>query len=135
MASNTNQPGGCFLPADGALVTGQWTFTAITLGMFPTIYAASAAIPPVAGTALLTKATAAAMTLAAPDVSIDGALLVISSETAAAHTVTGVGLIADGVTGSPHGTATFAAFKGASLTLMAANKLWNVIANNNVTIA
>ncbi len=129
------QSGGAFIPEDSAHVTGAWQFDQIRLGLGRTSYSASGAIPPVSGLALLTKGTAAAMTLAAPAAADDGAVLVISSETAAAHTVTGVGLLADGVSGSPHGTATFAAFKGATLTLIAANLLWNVQGAVGVTIA
>lgn len=92
----------------------------------PTYYTASGAIPPVADLAIIQKASAAAMTLAAPAAADDGQVLVITSETAAAHTVTTSHLLADGVSGSPHGTATSGGFKGATLTLVADNQLWNV---------
>ena len=95
----------------------------------------SAAIPIFSGTVKITKATAALCNIAAPSVGQDGMTLVITSATAAAHTVTGVALIADGVTGSPHSTATFAAFKGATITLMAVNQLWNVVSSTGVTVA
>lgn len=112
--------------------TAFWTLRHVTLA--GTQYSASGIIPPVAGTAFITKATAAAMTLAAPALADDGAVLIITSETAAAHTVTATTLLADAVSGSPHTTATFAAFIGTSLVLMAANKLWNVVASTGVTI-
>ncbi len=76
----------------------------------------------------ITKATAAAITLVAPSKAQDGLTLVFTSLTAAAHVITATTLLADAVTGSPHTTATFAAFIGASLTLQAQNGLWNVIA-------
>jgi len=76
----------------------------------------------------ITKATAAAITLVAPSKAQDGLVLVFTSLTAAAHVITATSLLADAVTGSPHTTATFAAFIGASLTLKAENGLWNVIA-------
>jgi hypothetical protein len=76
----------------------------------------------------ITKATAAAIVLVAPSKAQDGLTLVFTSLTAAAHVITATTLLADAVTGSPHTTATFAAFIGASLTLQAQNGLWNVIA-------
>ncbi len=86
-------------------------------------------------TYLLTKATAlASTTLAAPAKDQDGLRLVFTSATAAAHVITATTLLADAVSGSPHTTATFAAFIGASLTVEAANGLWNVIASVGVTI-
>ena len=127
------QSGGAFIPEDSAHVSGVWTFDHLNLGKVE--YAASGAIAVTAGLALITKASAAAMTLGAPAASQDGAVLVISSETAAAHTVTATALLADGVSGSPHGTATFAAYKGATLTLVAAAGLWNVQSAVGVTIA
>lgn len=125
--------GGAFVP------NADYTLTGIDsldhLRYRPTQYSASGIIPPAAGCALITKATAASMTLAAPTIAQNGDILVITSQTAAAHTVTAVGLLGDGVSGSPHGTATYAAFIGASMTLMAANLVWNVIATTGVTIA
>ncbi len=93
------------------------------------------AIPTSNTNIILSKATAAVMTLAAPPTTQDGLELTITSQTNAAHTITGVALIADGVTGSPHSTATFAAFKGASITLMADAGLWNVVSALGVTTA
>jgi hypothetical protein len=76
----------------------------------------------------LTKATAAAITLVAPSKAQDGLTLVFTNLTNAAHVITATSLLADAVSGSPHTTATFAAFIGSSLTLQAQNGLWNVIA-------
>ena len=93
------------------------------------------AVPIKNTTVVLTKATAlSSTTLAAPAKDQDGIRLVITSATAAAHVITAVGLLADAVSGSPHGTATYAAFIGASLTLEACNSLWNVISSVGVTI-
>lgn len=86
------------------------------------------AVPNKNSTILLNKATAGAFTLAAPTLGQNGVKLTIINETAAAHVITATTLLADAVSGSPHTTATFAAFKGASLTLEAANGLWNVVA-------
>lgn len=82
----------------------------------------------------ITKATAAAITLVAPSTAQDGETIVFTSDTAAAHVITATSLLADAVSGSPHTTATFAAYKGASLTLQAQAGLWNVIASVGVTI-
>lgn len=73
------------------------------------------------------KASAAAITLVAPSKAQDGLTLVFTNLTAAAHVITATTLLADAVSGSPHTTATFAAFIGSSLTLQAQNGLWNVI--------
>ena len=86
-------------------------------------------------TVVLSKAGVAAMTLVAPTKDIDGFTLFITSTTAQAHTVTATSLINDGATGAPHTTATFAAFKGAGITLQAQSGLWQVRANNNVTVS
>lgn len=94
------------------------------------------AVPTQDTTVLLTKATAlASTTLAAPSKGNDGVTLTITSETAAAHVVTATTLIADGVSGSPHTTMTWAAYKGASIILRAANGLWNVLSAVGVTVS
>ena len=83
----------------------------------------------------ITKATAlATSTLAAPSKAQDGLTLVFTSLTAAAHVITATSLLADAVSGSPHTTATFAAFIGTTLTLQAQNGLWNVVSSTGVTI-
>lgn len=85
---------------------------------------------------VVTKAGTDAMTLAAPTAGTDdGAILTVTSATANAHTITATGLINNGTTGGPHNTATFAAFSGASITLMAYNALWYVLGSVNVTIS
>lgn len=84
---------------------------------------------------LLTKATAlASTTFAAPGKDQDGLQVTFTSQTAAAHVITATSLWGDAVSGSPHTTATFAAFIGASLTVKADNGLWNVVASVGVTI-
>lgn len=101
-------------------------------------YAASGAIavPTVPTIAKITKSSAiAVMTLAAPAAVSDGCILTIVSSTAKAHTVTATALINDGVTGEAKTTATFAAFVGASITLMAMDQMWTVVASSNVTVA
>lgn len=98
-------------------------------------YSANGALAVSQHTATLTKAGVAAMTLAAPTVAQEGTLITVVSQTANAHTITATGLIDDGVTGGSKTTATFAAFAGASIVLMASNLKWAVISKNTVTIS
>jgi hypothetical protein len=93
--------------------------------------AADGALPTGSATVILTKAGVSAMTLAAP--SADGVVLRVMSFSANAHTITTSDLIHDGTTGT-HDTATFAAFQGASITLVGWSGKWLVAANNAVTI-
>lgn len=93
------------------------------------------AIDPKAGVAVLTKETAGAYTLAAPAAADTGRTLIIISDSAAAHVVTATDLLEDGVTGGPKDTATFAAFKGAAITLLAYDERWMVLNKNVVTVA
>lgn len=83
-------------------------------------------------TVVLTKGSAAAVTLAAP--SRNGQLIRIVSATNFAHVVTATGLIHDGTTGA-HNTATFAAFSGASISLYGYEGKWYTIATIGQTIA
>ncbi len=83
----------------------------------------------------ITKATAlATSTLAAPSKAQDGVQVCFTSLTAAAHVITATTLFADAVSGSPHTTATFAAFIGATFTIEAQNGLWNIVSATGVTI-
>lgn len=76
-----------------------------------------------------------ATTLAAPTAAQQGTRLTITTGTAYAHTITATSLIHDGVTGGAKTTATFAAYLGASLELVAYNLLWHVINKNLCTIS
>ena len=76
--------------------------------------------------AYLAKSGAGAFTLAAPSLALNGVLLILTSQTAAAHVVTAPALLNTGASGSPFGTATFPAFVGASVSLIAQNGSWNV---------
>jgi hypothetical protein len=102
----------------------------------PATLGADGAIPVPLGPVVynINKGSAAALTLAAPSLSLNGTRVVITSQTAFAHVVTATTLIADAVTGSPHTTATFAAFKGATITLVAENGLWNVVSATGVAV-
>lgn len=83
---------------------------------------------------LLAKATAAAMTLAAPSLGSNGVELLITSATAFAHVVTATSLLDTGAAGVPFSTATFPAQPGASVLLIAQNGLWNVAATNGAIV-
>jgi hypothetical protein len=82
---------------------------------------------------VLTKATAAAMTLAGPSKADNGIVMTILSQTAAAHTVTYTAGIYGDTTSSD--VLTFAAKAGASCTLVAYNGAWGAQALTNVTAA
>lgn len=84
-------------------------------------------------TIILTKATAlASTTLADPPKDRDGLAVKVTSATDAAHVITGT--FADGTTGA-HTTATYAAFNGATMDLIAQQGTWNMASTPiNVTI-
>lgn len=84
------------------------------------------------GTFVVTKAGVAALTLAAPTATADdGMEIIITSGTAQAHTLTATGLLNTG--SASVNLATFAAFAGAGVTLMAYQGKWNVLASVGVT--
>ena len=83
----------------------------------------------------LTKGSAGAYTLAAPTAAQEGNRLLILNQSAYAHVVTATNLLDDGVTGGAKDTATFGAFVGASLDLIAVNLKWHVVSKNVCTIA
>lgn len=88
------------------------------------------------GVVVITKGSAAALTLAAPTASDDdGKILVIDSTTAAAHTVT----LAGGLRGAGSGAdvGTFGAAIGNGIMLYAYNGAWYPVpgTNTNVTFA
>ena len=86
-------------------------------------------------TFVITKSTAAAvLTLAAPVTGTDdGKILWIVSSTAYAHTITTSSLLGTG--SSADDVATFAAFAGAGVMLMAYGAKWLVIASTGVTFS
>lgn len=97
---------------------------------------ANAAIPPhVAHTYVVTKTgSAGAFTLSAPTATTDdGLTITVTSNTAYAHAITATGLLQTGT--ASVNSATFAAYAGASITLMAYQGKWNVLNSNAVTFA
>lgn len=86
------------------------------------------------GNVVLTKGSAAAITLAAPSSQDDTEITVLSNSDFA-HVITcPSAIILDGTTGA-NTTATFAAFKGASITLVATGVTWLVKSSNLVACA
>jgi hypothetical protein len=100
------------------------------------VYAVDGAIDPtISHTAIITKGSAAAMTLAAPATTDNGTRIVIQAGSAFAHVVTATGLIQDGVTGGAKNTYTTAAFVGSGATLEAYNGKWHLLSKNLGTVA
>lgn len=99
------------------------------------VVSADGAIPIIDGMVVLTKGSAGAHTLDAPTAAQQGTRLTVVAGSAFAHVITATNLIHDGVTGGAKDTATFAAFHGASITLIAYNLLWYVENKNVVTVA
>jgi hypothetical protein len=97
-------------------------------------YSADGAISIKSGVASVSKAGACLLSLAAPTAAQAGTWLLVTSRTAQAHVITATSLLADGVSGSPHTTATFGAFIGANIQLVAVNLLWHVVSVKGVTI-
>lgn len=84
----------------------------------------------------ITKATAAAITLVAPNKSQDGCTITFTSLTDETHAITATSLLANAGAASPYTTATVANAKaGGGLVLQAQNGLWNVIADTNWTLS
>lgn len=100
-----------------------------------TVYDADGAIDPTADNVVLTKGSAAAMTLAAPSQGAEGHELTIVAGSAYAHVVTATDLIDDGVTGGAKDTITLGAFVGATATLIAYNKKWVLKSKTVATVA
>jgi hypothetical protein len=97
-----------------------------------TIITGDAALPITRdGCYLLTKGSAAAISLAVPGASNIGRRIVVTGGSDFAHVITAASTsVHDGTTGG-HGTLTSAAFQGSTLTLRAVTAAkWNVEANN-----
>jgi hypothetical protein len=100
-----------------------------------TEYDADGAIAVKNGTAVLTKGSAGAYTLAAPTAEQAGTRLRITNQTAFAHVVTSTGNLFDGAEATGDNTATFGAFPGSTIELEAVNERWNVVSVVAVTVA
>lgn len=127
--TNATDTGGTYsgVAVSGGTSTAKEIVTTIT---------GDGAITIATGIVVLTKGSAAAITLAAPSAAQVGTRITIYAGSAFAHVVTATGLIDDGVTGGSKNTATFAAFVGAAITLIAAQVgKWGVESKNVVTVA
>lgn len=99
-----------------------------------TIAASGAVSPHNSSTYVITKAGVAALTLAAPTATTDdGVKIALTSATANAHTLTATGLLNTGT--ASVNVATFAAFAGAGLQLIAYQGKWNVLESVGVTFS
>lgn len=99
------------------------------------VYTADGAITVASQRAILSKTSAAAMTLAPPTVAQNGLTIVITAGTAYAHVVTATGLIDDGITGGAKNSITLGAFVGATATIYAYNLHWVLQSKTVATIA
>jgi len=127
--------GGSFVPAynydrTGSVDTGG---TVSAKGVVTTV-TGDATLPNVTGIYVLTKGSAAAITLLAPTVAQIGTRLTIYGGSAFAHVVTATGLVDDGVTGGSKTTLTFGAFVGASITLIVAQTGKFGVESKNVVV-
>lgn len=99
-------------------------------------YSTDGAITVAPQTALLTKGTAAAMTLAAPGTAGIGTTLTITTGSNLAHVVTFTGTTLNDGTAGANSTWTAAAVKGSSITVVGTTATeWNVVSFNLGTIA
>tara|TARA_R110002050_G_scaffold146648_2_gene272098 strand:- start:111 stop:590 length:480 start_codon:yes stop_codon:yes gene_type:complete len=96
-------------------------------------YTANGAIATTSGLHLITKTSAAAMTVAAPTAAIQGTELTIQAGTNFAHVITFTGAtLLDGTTGA-NLTVTLTAFIGSAITVVAVGTKWHLKSSSNVT--
>lgn len=118
--------------------TGTFSGVVTSSGSTDTLVALTtngALSPSTAANYVITKAGVLADTLAAPVATTDdGKVLIITSATANAHTVTATGLLQTGAAANAN-LATFAAQPGAGLTLMAYQAKWYVISAVGITFS
>jgi len=114
--------------ATGNVVIGKGVVTPAV-----TVASGDGAIAIASGIVVITKGSAAALTLAAPS-SQNGTRITVISTTDFAHVITVTGGLWDG-TATANTTATFAVVKGASITLVAYGTAWYVESLNAVTPA
>jgi hypothetical protein len=126
----TLSPSGTFTKVDADAVDLKQplydTVTAVT---------ANGAVTPAPGLHVITKAGVCAITLAAPSTDQNGMTVNIVSTTAYAHTVTATGLLRNGGASSPYDLATFSAYIGAGISLIAHGGYWYIHAARNITFS
>ena len=109
-------------------------FVNVAQGVTNVLAADGALTPNNSALYMVTKGSAAAITLAAPTAA--GINITVSSDSAFAHVITATSLIQDGTTGGPHSLATFSAFPGATVHFVSSpSLLWNVVSLQHVTIS
>jgi hypothetical protein len=96
------------------------------------VVSADGAITIADGVVFITKATAAAITIADPPAGMDGAVLTIVSKTAAAHTVTYTAGFGGGTTSRD--VATFGGAISDGMVIVAHDGVWYVSSTRNVTL-
>jgi len=131
-------------PVLSGTITGTYTLAGTPTITSPTITGAKVtpnvqtitgdgAITVQSGVVLLTKGSAAAVTLAAPS-SQDGTVIEITSTTDFAHVVTVTGGLWDG-TATTNTTITFPVVAGGAVRIIAFGTDWYVLSNQGTTIA
>lgn len=139
------QGGGAFLPQADYDLDGQINFSQdptvgssrlplSTIKQKVTTYTADGAIAVEGGVHVISKTSAAAMTLAAPTAAQDGLTLTIVAGTSFAHVITGTNLFWAGETGGPFNKITTAAFIGSAATIVAVGGLWLVVSDQIATV-
>ena len=118
-------------------VAGNWEvpLTSLQSTTPQVIGTAAPALPPHVGhTYVFNRAGVTAATLAAPTAGTDdGIEITVTSDSAQAHTITATGLLDTGT--ASVNVATFAAQKGAGLTMMAFNGRWKVLCSVGITFS
>ncbi len=118
--------------------SGQQTSGSTGLAFNFAEYSANGAIAvpttPLLAVRSLLSGGALAMTLASPVAGNEGTVMVITAETAQAHVVT-TNPSTDFYNHTTNNTATFGGAIGDSITLVAINGFWNVVAAKNVTLS
>lgn len=101
-----------------------------------TLAGADGAITQKSGVCVISKATAAALTIADPtNLTDDGKRLTITSKTAAAHTVDNSAGSGFNAGGAASDVGTFGGAKGDTLELLAMGGVWYVTSKTNVTLS
>jgi hypothetical protein len=122
-------------PAAGAASSAADVSSAQIAQLPVNVYTADGAITVAAQRAIISKTSAAAMTLAAPTAAQAGLTIVLTAGTAFAHVITATGLIDDGVTGGAKNSITLGAFVGATATIYAYNLHWVLQSKTVATVA
>lgn len=120
----------------GTTTIGKDYYLAVGALNYPAINltgSADAINPAVPGIYEIKTAGVDAMTLLAPPAAAEGNIIIIISDTTNAHTLTATTLLAGGT--ALKTTATFPAFRGASLTLRASNGVWQVLSSGNGNVS